>query len=99
MASFLARVLDLVVQNGMSSVPPPPPPPAPQPAPQPAPAPAPAPSPSKPANPGNTKNCSDFSTWRQAQDWFEFYYPHYGDVAQLDADNDLIACESLPGAP
>jgi beta-lactamase superfamily II metal-dependent hydrolase/putative cell wall-binding protein len=60
---------------------------------------APPPSEPAPANPGNTKNCSDFSTWREAQDWFEYYYPHYGDVAQLDADNDMIACESLPGAP
>lgn len=61
---------------------------------------APPPSePTKPANPGDTKNCGDFSTWREAQDWFEFYYPHYGDVANLDGDNDRVACESLPGAP
>ena len=52
-----------------------------------------------PPNPGDSKNCSDFATWRQAQDWFELYYPHYGDVADLDRDNNLIACESLPGAP
>ena len=57
------------------------------------------PPPTKPANPGNTKNCSDFSTWWSAQSWFNTYYPYYGDVAQLDADGDLIACESLPGAP
>lgn len=53
----------------------------------------------KPSSPGDSKNCGDFSTWRQAQDWFEFYYPHYGDIARLDGDNDGIACESLPGAP
>ncbi len=64
-----------------------------------APAPPPPPPSAKPANPGDTKNCGDFSTWRAAQDYFEFYYPHYGDVARLDADNDMIACESLPGAP
>ena len=52
-----------------------------------------------PPNPGDSKNCSNFGTWRQAQDWFELYYPHYGDVADLDRDNNLIACESLPGAP
>ncbi len=57
------------------------------------------PAPTKPANPGNSKNCSDFATWSQAQSWFKYYYPYYGDVAQLDADNDMIACESLPGAP
>lgn len=61
-------------------------------------------SPSPPANgkptyPGDSKNCGDFSKWNQAQAWFEHYYPYYGDVANLDADNDLIACESLPGAP
>ncbi|WP_241843184.1 cell wall-binding repeat-containing protein [Agromyces albus] len=57
------------------------------------------PPPGPPANPGNTMNCSDFATWSAAQNWFNYYYPHYGDVALLDADNDLIACESLPGAP
>lgn len=55
--------------------------------------------PPRPANPGNTKNCSDFSSWAQAQAWFNHYYPHYGDVAELDGDGDMIACESLPGAP
>ncbi len=52
-----------------------------------------------PANPGNSRNCSDFSTWSEAQAWHDTYYPYYGDVAQLDADGDGIACESLPGAP
>ena len=52
-----------------------------------------------PANPGDTKNCTDFATWRDAQDWFEFYFPHYGDVARLDGNGDGVACESLPGAP
>jgi hypothetical protein len=52
-----------------------------------------------PNNPGNSKNCPDFSTWRAAQAWFNTYYPYYGDVAQLDRDNDHIACEALPGAP
>lgn len=47
-------------------------------------------------NPGDSKNCSDFATQREAQAYFDFYYPHYGDVARLDQDNDLIACESLP---
>jgi putative cell wall-binding protein len=61
--------------------------------------PPPPPPPSIPPNPGDSVNCSDFSTWTQAQAWFLKYYPHYGDVARLDADNDGIACESLPGAP
>lgn len=52
--------------------------------------------PPPPANPGDTKNCSDFAAQAEAQAWFNYYYPHYGDIAGLDADNDLIACELLP---
>jgi hypothetical protein len=64
-----------------------------------APAPAPDPGPTRPGNPGDTKNCGDFSTWREAQNWFDTYYPYYGDVARLDGDGNRIACESLPGHP
>ena len=49
-----------------------------------------------PPNPGNSKNCGDFSTHMEAQEWFDTYHPHYGDVARLDADGDGEACESLP---
>jgi len=52
-----------------------------------------------PANPGNTKNCSDFSTYTDAKTWFDIYFPHYGDVAGLDGDGDEEPCESLPGGP
>ena len=52
-----------------------------------------------PSNPGDAKDCSDFGTWAEAQAWYEKYLPYYGDVANLDADDDGIACESLPGAP
>ncbi len=41
------------------------------------------------------KDCSDFGTWRQAQN---FYKRHGGpryDPHRLDADHDGIACESL----
>jgi Excalibur calcium-binding domain len=41
------------------------------------------------------KDCSDFSTWRQAQ---RFYKNHGGpryDPHRLDGDHDGIACESL----
>ncbi|HEX2574930.1 MAG TPA: hypothetical protein VHK88_01190 [Aquihabitans sp.] len=62
----------------------------------PAPKPPPPPPPSKPAYPGDSKNCGDFATYAQAKTWFDYYYPHYGDVAKLDADNDRIPCESLP---
>jgi hypothetical protein len=73
--------------------------PSPGPTPTPTPTPAQPPAPSVPANPGDTKNCTSFSTWREAQNWFEYYRPYYGDVARLDGNNDGIACESLSGAP
>ena len=50
-------------------------------------------------NPGNTMNCSDFSTYAEAKAWFDTYFPYYGDVARLDGDNDGEPCESLPGGP
>jgi hypothetical protein len=50
-------------------------------------------------NPGNTKNCSDFSSYAAAKTWFDQYFTLYGDVAQLDNDNDGEPCESLPGGP
>ncbi len=52
-----------------------------------------------PANPGDTKNCTDFGTWSSANTWFWTYYPLFGDVAKLDGNNDLVPCESLPGNP
>jgi hypothetical protein len=52
-----------------------------------------------PANPGDSKNCGDFNTYAEAKAWFDTYYPYYGDVAGLDGNNDLIPCQSLPGAP
>lgn len=61
--------------------------------------PAPPPTQGGPANPGDSKNCTDFATYAQAKAWFDTYFPKYGDVAHLDADHDGIPCESLPGAP
>ncbi|MHC6230424.1 excalibur calcium-binding domain-containing protein [Arthrobacter sp. MMS24-T111] len=52
-------------------------------------------APSQPARPGD-KDCSDFSAQAEAQQWFDTYYPYYGDFAKLDADGDRIACEYLP---
>ena len=40
--------------------------------------------------------CSDFATQAQAQAFFNYYYPWYGDFANLDADHDRRACEALP---
>lgn len=51
-----------------------------------------------PAQPADV-DCSDFATWAEAQDYFGTYYAYYGDIARLDGDGDLIACELLPGAP
>jgi hypothetical protein len=42
---------------------------------------------------GNDLDCSDFSTHQAAQQEFE---SHSSDIYRLDADNDGIACESLP---
>ena len=45
----------------------------------------------------NVYNCSDFSTHAEAQEVFEYCFEQVGfDVHRLDADNDGIACESLP---
>lgn len=48
-----------------------------------------------PPNPGDTKNCKDFSTYADAKAWFDKYFPFYGDVAKLDGDGDGKPCEGL----
>ncbi|MGK3947899.1 excalibur calcium-binding domain-containing protein [Microbacterium sp. K2] len=45
------------------------------------------------------RNCTDFPNYAAAKEWFDLYYPHYGDVAKLDLDHDGVPCEGLPGAP
>lgn len=57
------------------------------------------PPPTTPPPPSSDYDCGDFATWPEAQAIFEEYYPAYGDIFELDADDDLIACETLPGAP
>jgi len=52
-----------------------------------------------PSNPGDSKNCGDFGTYAEAKEWFDLYFPAYGDIGRLDRDGDRIPCESLPGAP
>lgn len=69
-------------------------PPKPKP-PAPTPTPPPATTPGRPGNPGNSKNCTDFRTYAEAYAWYIKYFPHYGDVAKLDADHDGIPCETL----
>ena len=46
----------------------------------------------------DAKNCSDFQTHQQAQDWYNVYFPAYGDVSRLDGNNNGIACDD-PAAP
>ena len=38
---------------------------------------------SPPRNPGDTKSCFDFDTFEDALQWYERYYPYYGDVAKM----------------
>ncbi|WP_187442882.1 S-layer homology domain-containing protein [Rossellomorea vietnamensis] len=42
-------------------------------------------------------NCSDFSTWKEAQDFFESEGGPESDSHGLDRDGNGLACESLPG--
>jgi hypothetical protein len=42
-------------------------------------------------------NCTDFSTWAEANAVYQANLP--GDPNHLDSDSDGIPCESLPGAP
>lgn len=53
------------------------------------------PTPTRPTD----KDCGDFATWPEAQAFFGQYYAYYGDIANLDSDGDLVACELLPGHP
>ena len=63
----------------------------------------PQPSPSPSPTPGEDefvdRNCSDFDTWQQAQDFYEAEGGPAEDPHHLDHNADGIACESLPGAP
>ncbi|MFW5469527.1 GmrSD restriction endonuclease domain-containing protein [Knoellia sp. CPCC 206435] len=52
-----------------------------------------------PMSPDDSMNCGDFTSWTAANDWFWYYHLYFGDIAQLDGDNDGIPCESLAGAP
>jgi Excalibur calcium-binding domain len=58
----------------------------------------PNPTPSTPLFISNVM-CSDFSRWRDAQDYYLAWRNTQADARRLDGDNDGIACESLPGHP
>ncbi len=66
------------------------------------PAPAPVPTGARTGQPlrydprGPDRNCADFSTWAEAQDFYEASLQIFGyDRHRLDADSDGIACERL----
>lgn len=44
---------------------------------------------------GPDRDCPDFSTWRQAQDFYEAEGGPDEDPHRLDADRDGTACEAL----
>ena len=52
-----------------------------------------------PAPPFEDRNCSDFDTWQEAQDFFLSEGGPEEDPHRLDRNRDGVACESLPGAP
>ena len=48
---------------------------------------------------GPDRNCSDFDTWDEAQQFFLAAGGPTEDPHRLDRNSDGVACESLPGAP
>jgi Excalibur calcium-binding domain len=50
--------------------------------------------PAAPATAGD-KDCSDFRSWRAAQNFYKNHGGPKRDPHRLDADHDGIACESL----
>ena len=52
-----------------------------------------------PRDPGDDVGCGDFLTRAHAQSRYGFYFPHYGDNAQLDPDGDRHACDGPTGCP
>ena len=66
-----------------------------------APTPTPTAAPTEPEDDSedDDRNCSDFDTWQEAQDFYESAGGPASDPHRLDGDGDGVACESLPGAP
>ena len=52
-----------------------------------------------PVPPFVDRNCSDFDTWQEDQDFFLSEGGPEEDPHRLDRDSDGVVCESLPGAP
>ena len=51
------------------------------------------------APPFEDRDCSDFDSWQQAQDFFLSEGGPEDDPHKMDGNSDGVACESLPGAP
>ncbi len=49
-----------------------------------------------PTNPGDTKDCADFSRQLDAQAWYDHHVEAYGDVAKLIPQPDGRVCVHLP---
>ena len=61
--------------------------------------PTPTPTPQPDEDDFQDRNCSDFGSWREAQDFFLSEGGPSQDPHRLDRNGDGVACESLPGAP
>jgi hypothetical protein len=48
---------------------------------------------------GSDRNCGDFASWQEAQEFYEVAGGPTTDHHRLDGNRDGIACESLLGAP
>lgn len=48
-----------------------------------------------PPNPGDAVSCAHFDNHAAAQEWYDTYWPHYGDVALIDINDNGVACEKL----
>ena len=48
-----------------------------------------------PPDPGDAVSCVDFPDHKTAQEWFDTYWPYYGDVALINTNDNGVACESL----
>ena len=45
---------------------------------------------------GPDLDCGEFGSHNQAQACFDYCFPQYGDIFNLDGDGNGLACESLP---
>ena len=59
----------------------------------------PTPPPPTPTPTPTDRNCNDFTTWQEAQDFYLSQGGPETDPHQLDGNKDGTACQSLPGAP